>query len=51
MRGLALSTLFLGLSLIDIDLGRPGGWRRKNLLVLVRLVVFFATLIAIWLGA
>ena len=46
MRGLALATLFLGLSLIDP--GRDIDFRRG--IVFARGVVFFVTLIVIWFG-
>jgi len=46
MRGLAIATLFLGFCLIDPgdDLDRAEWW------YLIRGIVFFVALVAIWLG-
>ena len=46
MRGLAIATLFLGMALID-----PGAdVDARACMALVRGIVFFVALVAIWLG-
>jgi len=47
MRGLTIATLFLGFCLIDTTADDIPG---RAILVLVRGIVFFVALVAIWLG-
>jgi hypothetical protein len=47
MRGLALSTLFLGMALME---PAPDDWGSRALLSLVRGLVFFVALVLIWFG-
>jgi len=47
MRGLAIATLFLGMALME---PAPDDWGSRALLSLVRGIVFFVALVAIWFG-